>query len=284
MPEFNPYWFELFERALLAHFAFLRGDITFQRISNAIQVLIENNISTTSDLINYIEDRTASDDIRKKCIEALSWEQNVKHIPILISRLHDESESSDLHDIIIFSARRYEKSRFEKAIIDYLKKGSDTPARYSAIMFLGQMNRNESTQFIFDNYIATDNKDMLVAAVSSIMWGNPHVTDAMIEKLEEIIKDTNTSGHTRGVMIEALGELDRTAQIPFLIELLQDPDADVRYEACWSLHLLSAKEAIPAMQALLDDHRKPIGATQDHPTVAIMAQFAIDFLNDWDDD
>jgi len=277
LTDFNPYWFDLLESGLMSALPYLENS-SYPNMRQTTENLIKHGVQSFDDILALVTDTSQPDAIRKEAITAVSWQKDEEHIPMLIQVLQDQSESSDLLHWILVISSKYRHHDFVQPLINIIQNSDDDLSRLTAIQSLGMLEVKEGTEFIFDNLVDTTDEQTRLTAIRSIMWMNPHVTDKMIDRFVEIAKDKNESNLMRAMATEALGELHRYEQVPFVIGQLSDPDPDVRYEACWSLHLLEAKEAIPAIEALLDDDRKPVGATIDHPTVAIIAQYAIDYL------
>lgn len=270
MTDFKPYHVDLLQIAIRSY------HFPFESARQTITTLIEHGVQSQDDILKLVKDKSASDDIRIEAITATAWLNNEQHIPMLVNILLDESESSDIRNHVASVARQYDHDDFVQPLIDFIQSMEDDNEQYTAIQSLGNMNKQVSTQFIYDNFIKDGDEDTRLIAIRSIMWGNPTVTDTMIKELVNIAYTLSSPNRIRAMAVEALGELGRDEQVPLYVEMLKDADADVRYEACWSLSMHGKPENIPMIESLLTDTSIPVGATIDHPTVADIAKYAIE--------
>lgn len=81
--------------------------------------------------------------------------------------------------------------------------------------------------------------------------GDPSAGTALLKRLE--LPDPNIG--VRRMLLAALGAVKCQLAIPLLIEYLQNPDPSQRGSASWSLGIMHANEALPALQDSLQRER-----------------------------
>lgn len=128
-----------------------------------------------------------------------------------------------------------------------LTSGSDTTlVRRRALEALGYSSRKEVEPLIEEAYTSKD-MDWLITALfamgrSANSYWEPHV----LEKL------THTHPHVRAEAASAAGELEIKAAVPWLLELLEDVDHDVRMASIWALSQVGGEGVRSALEDMFE--------------------------------
>ncbi len=126
-----------------------------------------------------------------------------------------------------------------------LNSGSDTKlVRRRALEALGFSSRKEVNDLIKDAYASNDVDWQITALFAMGRSANSRWKQLVLKKLN------HTHPGVRAEAAGAAGELEITEAVPILLELLEDPDLDVRMASIWSLSQVGGTGVREALERL----------------------------------
>ena len=140
-----------------------------------------------------------------------------------------------------------EKTKAIEDVLIHIAGGDDHPmVRRRSLESLSFSTRPEAPNLIEDAFGAEDEAWLVSALFAMGRSSNARWRDDVISMLD------HENDEVRRAAVEATGELVIQEAIPTLVELLEDPDDDVRTAVIWSLSLTSGDGVADLLSDLLD--------------------------------
>jgi len=136
--------------------------------------------------------------------------------------------------------------RVEECLLSLISGSDATLVRRRALETLGFSSRKEVIGLIKDAYISNDVDWQVSALFAMGRSANSRWNPQVLKKLSH-----NDPG-VRAEAASAAGELEIIEAVPTLLELLEDPDLDVRMASIWSLSQVGGAGVREALENLLE--------------------------------
>lgn len=140
-----------------------------------------------------------------------------------------------------------EYKQVEDSLLAAHKGNDDLLVRRRALEALSFSSRPEVTELI-QSAFDTGDPDWLV---SSLFAMGRSYNDVWAPKVLSMLEDERPA--VRAEAAEAAGELELVDAITALMQMLEDPDEDVRFAAIWSLSQIGGEEAGERLEQMLDE-------------------------------
>lgn len=173
-------------------------------------------------------------------------------VPALMERLSDVDGTISLHSAIALGEIGPAASNAVSALLPFLNNKSHTVRVYTAEAIWHITGQTEPSLSVLEKGIKDQNASFRWSAAVFLGEMGAAAKPA-IPLLEETV--TNSSKDVESVCIQSLAQIS-PGTLPFLTNLLADPDPAIRISACVALGKLGpqAKAAVPTLQQLLNDH------------------------------
>ncbi|OGN88597.1 MAG: hypothetical protein A2Y88_03805 [Chloroflexi bacterium RBG_13_48_10] len=134
----------------------------------------------------------------------------------------------------------------EECLLHLISSSDKTPVRRSALESMGFSSRKEVNGLIEEAYSSTDMNWVITALFAMGRSANSKWNQKVLKML------THVNPEVRAEAAGAAGELEITAAVPTLLELLEDSDLDVRMASIWSLSQVGGAGVRKALENLLE--------------------------------
>lgn len=136
--------------------------------------------------------------------------------------------------------------RVEECLLKLTSSSDTSLVRRRALEALGFSSRKEVVGLIKDAYASNDVDWQITALFAMGRSANSHWNPQVLKKL------SHTNPEVRAEAASAAGELEISEAVPTLLELLEDPDLDVRMASIWSLSQIGGSGVREALENLLE--------------------------------
>lgn len=214
--------------------------------------LADENIELLFEALNRFALSDPSTNVRTRAVKNL-WEcESQDLVPVFLSMLTDAeskeeraaaagalgrfvylAELGDLPDTL--------RESMEAALLHGIENDSDASVRRRSLESLGYSSRQEVQAIITRFYAMNDENDQLAALLAM----GRSADNRWDEPVRKALK--NTSPAIRIQAAQAAGELEITAAVEELVELLSDVDAHTQAAAIWSLGQIGGERAREAL-------------------------------------
>ncbi len=134
----------------------------------------------------------------------------------------------------------------EECLLRLISSSDKTAVRRSALESMGFSSRKEVNGLIEEAYSSTDMNWVITSLFAMGRSANSKWNQKVLKML------THLNPEVRAEAAGAAGELEITAAVPTLLELLEDSDLDVRMASIWSLSQVGGTGVRKALENLLE--------------------------------
>ena len=139
-----------------------------------------------------------------------------------------------------------------EALLETSREDSNVNVKINAIGSVAELGGGE-IQADLIGFLEDDEPEVQAAALRGL--ANKRFSSA-VEVVGRFLVENES---LRGTAVDALGNMENVAAVPFLQQVIHDPDEDVRTRAAFAMGKLGDPSAVPALIEMIEDPSQKIG-------------------------
>ena len=223
----------------------------YARVLVISEVLMQIKDKRIADvLMDIIEDRTESDNIRRNAIDSLGDQEDERAVNILLDVFCNRNESMLVRDRAGIALDKIGSPNAIDVLLSVMEDDTrDTEIRVRAAFALGSIKSEEGILPLID--MMKSGKLPIGPFTALCELARSLRDDRAIEAVVEEFRK-----HPSPTWAGLLGEIKDSRVVDALIEITQEGNTDVAREAIRSLGKIGDERAVPALESLLDKAKR----------------------------